>query len=167
MWTWSAAREQEDVALPCFALPSCLPAQPAATVASKSPPSCHSFHARFITITSSYSVVHEHDAHHHQSIVKQRLDKLRVRLSPTRFATRESPEDSRRQVQLHITNASLSAFRHGSDHGDDPVLIASHVSYSPRSLSYTCTHLRRQPLGSTVSMHHICDTPQQPKIRLH
>jgi hypothetical protein len=111
-----------------------------------------SFHARFITTTSSSSVVHERDAHY-PLFTKQRLGSPRVRVSVTRFATHESPEDSRRQVQLHITNASLSAFRHGHCHCDDPVLVTSRFSYSPRFLSYTCTHLPAAPASGRHCEH--------------
>jgi hypothetical protein len=67
------------------------------------------FLARAIIITSSYTAVYQCNAHHHAHITKRRLGRMRVRLSATRFATRERPKDSRRQVQLHMTYASLSA----------------------------------------------------------
>jgi hypothetical protein len=124
------------------------------------------FLARAIIITSSHTAVYQCNAHHHARITKRRLGRMRARLSATRFATRERPKDSRRQVQLHMTYASLSAMAATMA----MALSSSQAAFHNAQDSFpTLAHIRkqRQPEGGAVSMHHIRDIPQHTRSRLH
>jgi hypothetical protein len=118
MCTRSTTREQQDLALRSAKL--------FAFSASGNwmlrSPLHHAFLTRAITITSSYTVVYQCDAPRPQLTIKQRLGRLRVRVAPPGLPPVRPQGQSATVTAAHHTRIP---FRHGSEHGDDPVLVTS------------------------------------------